>query len=172
MSNFYDGVRSLKIQQEIMKNGEKRLNNSTSATIHWFTVNFTNSEDFVNVSEGHFIVCIPKSHFFLDRNNDYLFPRKPADGKLTMSGAYKSDVSEVRDTHIVEVLSDGKALHKFEGKDEDIYINEAYLKNYFNLKADLKFYGTDRKSPVYIWQNGDLIGVVLPVNRGNVERRS
>ena len=69
------------------------------------------------------------------------------------------------DTHTIVMVDKNKAkmkLHKFVIGDEVIFLDENNLK-YFDLE-DSTFKGTNRKNPIYIYENEELVGMVLPVN--------
>ena len=56
---------------------------------------------------------------------------------------------------------DKKTLRVFNKGDENIYIDESLIK-YFDLENS-SFKGKNRKSPIYIYENYNLVGLVLPV---------
>lgn len=53
-------------------------------------------------------------------------------------------------------------LHRFVVNGQDVYVNEKILK-YFDLENST-FKGTDNTAPIYIYELGSLVGLVLPVH--------
>lgn len=74
------------------------------------------------------------------------------------------DSKAVDAVHTNQIVVDRERnLHIFEVGKEKVYVDEALMK-YFDLDEST-FKGTNRKSPIFIYENGDhLVGVVLPVN--------
>ena len=58
-------------------------------------------------------------------------------------------------------LVDKKTLRVFSKGDENIYVDESLIK-YFDLENST-FKGRNRKSPIYIYENEVIVGLVLPV---------
>ena len=53
-------------------------------------------------------------------------------------------------------------LHKFMVDDKPVYVQEDFLK-YFEMDCS-RFTGTDSKSPLYVWENDSIVGMIMPVN--------
>ena len=56
---------------------------------------------------------------------------------------------------------DKKTLRVFSNCNENIYVDESWIK-YFDLKNST-FKGRNKKSPIYIYENYNMVGLVLPV---------
>ena len=56
---------------------------------------------------------------------------------------------------------DKKTLRVFSKGDENIYVDESLMK-YFDLENST-FKGRNRKSPIYIYEDYNMVGLVLPV---------
>ena len=56
---------------------------------------------------------------------------------------------------------DKKTLRVFNKGDENIYVDESLIKH-FDLENST-FKGKNRKSPIYIYENYNMVGLVLPV---------
>ena len=61
---------------------------------------------------------------------------------------------------------DKKVLRVFSKGDENIYVDESLIK-YFDLENST-FKGKNRKSPIYIYENYNMVGLVLPLCLNNV----
>lgn len=61
-----------------------------------------------------------------------------------------------------QIVDHGKNLRLFEVGKEKVYVNESLMK-YFDLDEST-FKGTNRKSPIFIYENNALVGLVLPTN--------
>lgn len=110
--------------------------------------------------QGHYFVVIPKILFYLDK--DKIFNTTPINGKTLLN---QDNLEVATDTHIIQeakVFDKKMKLHKFTVSDETVFLDNDKLK-YFDLEYST-FKGTNRKSPIYIYENEALVGMVLPVN--------
>lgn len=110
---------------------------------------------------GHYIVRIPLELWYL--NTGKVFKTAPWQGEHWVKGF--DELDEAVDTHATfdcVVYGKKKKLHKFTVGSEAVYVDERYLK-YFDL-ADSAFRGTNKKSPIYVFENEAMVGCVSPVN--------
>lgn len=152
-------MKYFKFQQELLKAAEGRDGwKHKPFNYPWFELN-----NQVGICpSGHYIVLIPDELFYLDRKRVFKSTTVNGEQILKLKG---DDLKDATDTHsIIEYKQYNKLvkLHKFTVGDEPIYIDENNLK-YFDL--DISTYkGTGRKNPLYVYEDGGLVGMILPVN--------
>lgn len=118
-------------------------------------------EENAYISDGHFMAIIPRDECHVSfRNNQRGIPVD------TMKKWIKdrSELLPVTDTGLSRALPTGKkgdTVRMFKQGDEDIWINEKFLK-YF--PGDYDLYGTDMRNPIYFYFGYRCVGMVLPVN--------
>lgn len=125
---------------------------------------------------GNWGMFIPKDLFFIDKEKLEKHIKKFDFNDLIKMAKLETIPKErVVDTGIILeddlVIYNGKKVkqHKFTINNEDIYINNDFLK-YFD-KDVYKITGTNHKSPIFLWGNdgfgssNDLLGIVLPINK-------
>lgn len=139
-------MKYLKLQQEIIKeaNKDKDLN------CKYFEI----EEDIYIVPSPHcFMMVIPKKSFFLDKNKIF----KESDHMDLSKFIGGSKNAKLAKNEKITVESDKKKLRLFTIDDEK------YLK-YFDEDIST-FSGTNKKSSIYIWEKGKLVGLILPVRK-------
>lgn len=149
-------MKYLKIQQDLLKAVEARDQKHKPFNYPWFEMD----ESIFICPGGHYIVRIPCVFWYLDK--DKIFNTPPINGKSFIENFY--DLDEATDTHITQdVIADDnkKKLHMFTVGDESVLLDEVNLK-YFDL-ADSQFRGTNRRNPIYIYEDETLVGMVLSV---------
>lgn len=109
--------------------------------------------------DGHALVFIPERVFYLDIEK--CFETTP----LSVDKMF--DYDNVVDTYTDGIVRPvgGDPKHKvqiFSNDKADIWIDVKYLK-LFDLSIS-HFKGSDKKSPLYIYEDETLVGLVLPVN--------
>lgn len=113
----------------------------------------------VYLSEAHYIYKIRRDDFLLDVN------------KLIEKGIKRSfsiekyftptDTREAKKTGYTKELEKIGKLVEFECEENFIYIDERFLKNY---DKNATFKGTNGKSPLYVLENDEVVGLILPIN--------
>ena len=149
-------MKYIKFQQDLLKAVDERDGWKHKLFNYlWFE---TDDKIFI-CPKGHYIIAILKDQFYMDKEK--VFKNiTPFNGKSFLNS---DNLQMATDTHTI-VVSDVKAkmkLHKFVIDDEVIYLDENNLK-YFDLE-DSTFKGTNRKNPIYIYENEELVGMVFPV---------
>ena len=147
----------MKFQQDLLKAADERDGwKHKLFNYPWFE---TDDKIFI-CPQGHYFIAILKVQFYMDKEK--VFKNiTPINGKSFLN---PDNLRMATDTHTI-VVADVKAkmkLHKFVIGDEVIFLDENNLK-YFDLE-DSTFKGTNRKNPIYIYENEELVGMVLPVN--------
>ena len=163
---FNCGIKSLKIQQEIMKNADKAHYGNIK---RWVLIDYDRQPETVGVSDGHFIVFITKDYFYLNEN---VFGRKFSNVKTVIKCYSPDDGYTVVDSG--ELIRDVNhtnskkpiMLHKFRinEKQENIYIDNEILTKYFDLSEPVQLRATGKREPFYIWNEYTLVGIILPFN--------
>lgn len=146
----------MKFQQDLLKAADERDGwKHKLFNYPWFE---TDDKIFI-CPQGHYFIAILKVQFYMDKEK--VFKNiTPINGKSFLN---HDNLQMATDTHTI-VVADVKAkmkLHKFVIGDEVIFLDENNLK-YFDLE-DSTFKGTNRKNPIYIYENEELVGMVLPV---------
>lgn len=154
-------MKYLKIQQDLLKAVEARETKGKSFIYPYFE---TNDKIFI-CPEGHFFVAIPKFRFYLDKKMVFK-EQSPVNGEKVINADGLQTAIDTHTTQSINVYSEKMKLHKFTIGDEAVFVNEVRLK-YFDLKNST-FKGTNRKSPIYIYEDEELVGIVLAVNHKEV----
>ena len=149
----------LKVQQNLLKAADARDGwKHKNFNIYYFT-----TEDKVWMCpKGEWMIGVPKNQFYLDIDKIWK-DVKPVQGETFLKDT--GDLKPAVDTNsIVQVTICKKKkmnLHKFVVDNEAIYVQEEYLK-FFD--PDATFKGTKHNAPLYVYENGELVGLILPVN--------
>lgn len=148
----------LKVQQNLLKAADARDGWKRKD----FYVAYSVMDDRVWVCpEGYWMMGIPKNQFYLDVDKIWKNV-KPIPGETLLKDT--GDLKPAVDTKsIVQVTTCKKKvnLHKFVVDNEAIYVQEEYLK-FFD--PDAHFEGTKHNAPLHVYENGELVGLILPVN--------
>lgn len=159
------GIKYLKIQQEIMKNVDKAKYYSHNIQ-KWVLVGYDRQPDTIGVSDGHFIMFIPKDYFYLNEN---IFERTFNVNTVIKCNSPDDGYPVVDSGELIKVVDNKKhfMLHMFRinEKQENIYIDDGILTKYFDLSEPVQLRATGKKEPLYIWNQDTLVGLVMPVNR-------
>lgn len=113
--------------------------------------------------EGLWMMGIIKPRFFLDISKIFNDASPFISGEQFLKSGQNTTPAE--DTHIImDLVEHGKKmkLHKFMVDDDPVYVREDFLK-YFE-KDYSRFTGTNSTSPLYVWENDDIVGLIMPVN--------
>lgn len=155
----------MKVQMDLLKaadgrDGYKKKN---------FNIPYFITEDKVWVCpSGEWMIGIPKVLFYLD-NEKIWKDTRPFIGENLIKNLY--DLETATDTHIIIDVEEGNKkiqLHKFKVKNEAVFVREKDLK-YF--EPDATFRGSKRKSPIYVYELDELVGILCPVNYEEREER-
>ena len=108
-------------------------------------------------------------------NRFYIIPKKKCGVDLT--NVYSNNVNILQESTLKKIMNDNlyenvtltddkkvagnKTLRVFRKDDENIYIDESLIK-YFDLKNST-FKGYNSKSPIYIYEDYNMVGLVLPI---------
>ena len=152
----------MKIQMDLLK--------AAAARDSWkhkpFNVLWFETDDRVFICpEGLYMIGIFKHCFFLDVSKIFKNVAPLISGEQILKSGQNTEPA--LDTHIIiDVVEHSKErkrkLHKFMVDDEPVYVREDFLK-YFETDYS-RFTGTNSKSPLYFWENDEIIGLILPVN--------
>ena len=140
----------LKIQQDFLKKYYKQSfeGKGYSGLFHGTMQGLT------CIGFDYFIVAIPKDLCKVDLSDVRPFDLKSFDNLLDRSMVIERTES---------MIANGKyTLNILKNGDEKIYVDTKYLK-YFDIKEPT-YKGTNRKSPVFIFDHDLLCGFILPVN--------
>lgn len=148
----------LKVQQNLLKAADARDG--------WkhkdFHVAYSVTDDRVWVCpEGYWMIGIPKDQFYL--NVDKIWKDfQPFKTETFLKDTW--DLKPAVDTNTTIQVTEFKKklnLHKFVVDGEEVYIQEKYLE-FFD--PDAHFEGRNSKAPLYVYENDELVGLILPVN--------
>ena len=149
----------LKIQSEILKGAYNRLIKDKE-----FDWQYCETDQSVVMGNAFECYIIPKQYVFL--NIEKTFDRPPLEGfKTIIQGSETTHF--VEDTGIEKHLPDSNiAVHIFDcGEGEELWINVKLLKR-FDLKKCV-FKGNNRKTPLFIYENDVLVGIVIGINHNS-----
>lgn len=108
-----------------------------------------------------------KKLFYFDIRQ--LFGKLPLNLKSVLTETNLNPIIDEKRTHHVDVDGKKMSVHEFKCGNDCVFIDESKLK-YFDLNIST-FKGTNRKSPVHIYEGDIKVGVVLPVifkNNGGI----
>lgn len=109
----------------------------------------------VGITEGHAVYFIPECAFFLDRTK-----MKPVDLHGIVDDMKKAIPSERTGVERKDKMSRNRNVIEIKHDDVSVWLDEKFCKD-FDKFAD--YSATNEKSPVYVKENGQLVGIVLPV---------
>lgn len=116
-----------------------------------FKYTMTEYEGRVGYSDGCYVALVYPINAYVkcDRKFDF---EKILDKKERVHGIYTYTIT-----------STGHNLARYDRSDEQghVYIDVKYIK-YFSPNAEYMI--ADRKDPVYVYENDDLVGIICPVN--------
>ena len=138
-------------QVEVLKEALKKKN----------TVIYGVLDDKVIMGNSHRLYIIPKKECGVDLTNidsNNVKIMQELSLKNFMNDNLYENVTLTDDKKVV----DKKTLRVFNNGDENIYVDESLIK-YFDLENST-FKGRNRKSPIYIYEDYNMVGLVLPVN--------
>lgn len=147
-----------KIQQEILKAAFKRDETHNEKCFQW--LHFETDDNVCVVDHGVAIYIIPKKHWYLDIEK--VFEKPPVQLEALMKE--ENDAEDVTDLMTERQTPDKKMVRIFKIDKEDspeIWIDSKILK-VFDLDW-CTFKGKKHNTPLFIYENGELAGVVLPV---------
>ena len=120
--------------------------------------------DNVIIGNGNRLYIIPKKECGVDLSNI-----DNNNIKIMQESCFKSIINDNQFENVTltkdKKLVDKKTLRVFSKGDENIYVDESLIK-YFDLENST-FKGKNRKSPIYIYEGYNMVGVVLPVRVNN-----
>lgn len=148
----------LKVQQNLLKAADARDG--------WkhkdFHVAYSVTDNRVWVCpEGCWMMGIPKDQFYLDVDKIWK-DFQPFKTETFLKDTW--DLKPAVDTNTTIQVTEFKKklnLHKFVVDGEEVYIQEKYLE-FFD--PDAHFEGRNSKAPLYVYENDELVGLILPVN--------
>ena len=150
----------MKLQMDMLKAAEARDGwKHKPFNVIWFE---TDDRVFI-CPEGKWMMGISKPCFYLDISKIFKHNTPVTFGEQFLESGQNTEPAE--DTHIIiDAVEHNKKmkLHKFMVDDEAVYVQEDFLK-YFEMDY-ARFTGTDSKSPLYIWKNDSIVGLIMPVN--------
>lgn len=148
-----------KIQQEILKAAFKRDETHNEKCFQW--LHFETDDNVCVVDHGVAIYIIPKKHWYLDIEK--VFEKPPVQLQDLLKEQW--DAKEVDDLMIEkQIPTDKHSVRVFKGREEDspeIWIDVRLLK-VFDLDW-CTFKGTKHNAPLFVYENGELAGAVLPI---------
>ena len=143
-------MNTLKIQSELMKRRE-----TNDASRYFYNV----SNDYVYYSPDGFVMYrIPENCFYLDVEKVFK-DIKPFNLKTVWK---PDDTKQAYKTGDIKIMTQGKKQYnvvKIKNESDVVWVNERLLKNF---DSDCSFYITNSISAVYIEENDELVGMVMP----------
>lgn len=148
-------MKYLKLQQDLLKAADARDGWKHKFFDYPYFVD--NNGDLWVCPKGLYIIKIAHRHRYIDVSMVFDAPSIRADKILDDSNA-----TDAVYTHKITITDNKMKLHTFMVGDEVVYLDEDLLR-YFDLENST-FKGTNRKSPIFIYEDEELVGVVLSVN--------
>lgn len=147
----------LKIQQNLLK--------AVDAKHKSFNTYYCVTEDKVWViHEGVLMMGIPKNLFYLDVDKIW---KDIQPFKIETLFKDTWNLKSAVDTNTTIQVTEFKKklnLHKFVVDGEEVYIQEKYLE-FFD--PDARFEGRNSKAPLYVYENDEFVGLILPWMKKN-----
>lgn len=146
----------VKLQNELLKlagKHDKKHSNMEYGYAIW--------GDKIAVTESHAVWIIPKGNWYLNietvfrDKNPYHIEQLIENGKDAEKIELTAEIREMNDNRKVRIFKNPKT-------EEEIWINADFLKLY-DLER-LQFKGTSKVCPIYIYDSGELAGIILPIN--------
>ena len=117
--------------------------------------------DNVIIGNGNRLYIIPKKECGVDLTNI-----DSNNVKIMQESSLKNLINDNLYENVTltddKIVVDKKILRVFSNCEENIYVDESLIK-YFDLENST-FKGKNRKSPIYIYEHYNMVGLVLPVN--------
>ena len=146
----------LKVQQNLLKAADARDGWKHKDFNSYYFI--TEDKVWMCPKEGKWMIGIPKNQFYLDIDKIWK-DVKPIQGETFLKDT--GDLKPAVDTNSIVQVMKKMNLHKFVVDNEAIYIQEEYLK-FFD--PDAHFKGTKHNAPLHVYENGELVGLICPVN--------
>jgi hypothetical protein len=144
----------LKLQQNLLKDAlSKKAKN--------FFVGVWEENELVGITEGHVIWLIPKSKFVFDAKKLKELGIKEI---LSINKMFYLD-NDLQDDGIMSGdirILDGKEAVKIKSKDGGVWVNREFL-NEFDKDRTFKISTKKSTSPVFVYEKGELVGLILPI---------
>lgn len=141
-----------KIQKDYLTAALKAVKNGTSCP--WIFAH-CDADKTTIISDHYFMAIIPDDLVYVaskqTMHTDALLRNIQPD--------YSLDVAE--DTGLRKTI-DKNTVCIFKVKNEEIWINEKYIKYFAGMDYDLR--GTTKKQPLQVYVNDKCIGLILPIN--------
>lgn len=149
-----------KIQTELLKAAVKKI--TTSKNFTW-NIAYDENENIVYITDGHMVMNIPGNQFVLDVD----MIAKVSGRALINASTFKSFYKQESDAKAGVASNEMKKLDKItvakirtEHEDKFAWLDTKYLKYFDNISH---FGVIDEKSPVFVYEDDQLVGVILPV---------
>lgn len=147
----------VKLQNDLLKMSAKHDNKHSN-----MEYGYAIHGDKIAVTEGHAVWFIPKGNWYL--NIETVFRGKsPYQLETVIENRHNAEKIEL--TAEFKEISDKRKVRVFRNPKtaEEIWINADCLKLY-DLER-LQFEGSSKIQPVYIYDSGELAGIILPINQ-------
>ena len=142
----------LKVQQNLLKD-------VLSKKVKGYFFGVWEEKELVGISEYHVIWLIPRSKFVFDAEKLKELGVKELSSIKNMfsPGHYLQDDGILSgDMRIL----DGREAVKIEGKEGHVWVNRAFLNEF---DKDRTFKISKSIAPVYVYEKGELVGLILPI---------
>lgn len=150
----------IKIQEKMLKDAYER-----DTKLKKFSYRYGETDEIIGITpDGYIMYFIPKKMLYI--NTEMIF-KEIAPVKLNCFIDSQKDQKDVIMTNQIEI-TDNKVrvrLFKTVESSENIWIDEKLLK-YFDLKRS-SFKGMNGRSPLFVYEYENLVGIILPVSRGD-----
>lgn len=150
----------LKVYEKVQVNLLKRALNIDSR-MKLMNFQYRKGEEFTDIINSYYVIRIPNHYMFLDI--DKIFDKPNCSVKIE---EHEGDtVEKLIPTNVLKVVGSRKkgTLRKFVGETiGTIWIDEDFLKVFGDFEY-LNFRGIKENAPVYIYDNNELVGMILPV---------
>lgn len=149
---------AIKIQNDIMKY-IKKYNERREKRNAMYSVTTINGMDKIIVTTDTYIAyCFDIRGFYLDTS------------KMNEMNGLRAFVAEnelkkqvqIYPSSIIKKCKNGNAV-ELVYKTFKVYVNEKFI-NEFGKAENLTFYGSGERKPVYVYEAGELVGLIMPIS--------
>ena len=150
----------IKIQEKMLKDAYER-----DTKLKKFSYRYGETDEIIGITpDGHVMFFIPKDKVYV--NTDMIF-KESIPVKLNCFIDSQKDQKDVLMTNQIEIIGNKIQVRLFKTVEssENIWIDEKLLK-YFDLKRS-SFKGMNGRSPLFVYEYENLVGIILPVSRGD-----
>lgn len=155
---------AIKIQSEIMKRIKKYGEHKERRNAVYSVTEICGKEKILVTLDGFTAYCFNSNEFYLNAS------------KMGEMNSLKTIFAEneittqepIEATGVIKKCKNVNAV-EFENKNFKVYLDEKLIKNFGKIE-DLIFAGKGAYKAVYVFEYGEIVGVIMPLNPRNIEK--